>query len=86
MKQKIRWGVIGSGGIAKRRTIPEGILKAKNAELAVVCSRDAKKNEETAKQFGAKPARTVSEASATRPEITTEAPRRNASASGLAPR
>ncbi len=61
MKRKIRWGVIGSGGIAKRRTIPEGILKANNAELAVVCGRDAKKNEETAKQFGAKPARTIEE-------------------------
>src|ERR1700677_2811589 len=61
MKQKIRWGVIGSGGIAKRRTIPEGILKAGNAELAVVCSRDAKKNEEVAKQFGAKPARSIEE-------------------------
>jgi predicted dehydrogenase len=61
MKQKIRWGVIGSGGIAKRRTIPEGILKAKNAELAVVCGRDPKKNEETAKQFGVKPARTIEE-------------------------
>jgi predicted dehydrogenase len=61
MKQKIRWGVIGSGGIAKRRTIPEGILNANNAELAVVCSRDAKKNEETAKQFSAKAACTIEE-------------------------
>jgi predicted dehydrogenase len=61
MKRKIKWGVIGSGGIAKRRTIPEGILKAGNAELAAVCSRDAKKNEEVAKQFGAKPARTIEE-------------------------
>lgn len=61
MKQKIRWGVIGSGGIAKRRTIPEGILKAKNAELSVVCGRDTKKNEETAKQFGAQAARTIEE-------------------------
>jgi predicted dehydrogenase len=34
MKQ-IRWGVIGAGGIADRRTIP-GLLKAKNAELIAV--------------------------------------------------
>ena len=61
MKRKIRWGVIGSGGIAKRRTIPEGILKAGNAELAAVCGRDPKKNEETARQFSAKPARTIEE-------------------------
>lgn len=61
MKQKIRWGVIGSGGIAKRRTIPEGILKARNAELVAICGRDPKKNEETAKQFGAQPARTAGE-------------------------
>jgi predicted dehydrogenase len=61
MKQKIRWGVIGSGGIAKRRTIPEGILKASNATLVSVCGRDVKKNEETAKQFSAKPARTLKE-------------------------
>ena len=27
----IRWGVIGSGGIARRRTIPEGIVPAENA-------------------------------------------------------
>ena len=61
MKRKIRWGVIGSSGIARRRTIPEGILKAGNAELAAVCGRDAKKNEETAKEFGAKAARTIEE-------------------------
>lgn len=33
---KVRWGVIGAGGIARRRTIPEGILPAKNAELVAV--------------------------------------------------
>lgn len=29
MNGKIRWGVIGSGGIARRRTIPEGITQAR---------------------------------------------------------
>ena len=32
----IRWGVIGAGGIADRRTIPEGIVPASNAELVAV--------------------------------------------------
>ena len=35
---KIRWAVMGAGGIARRRTIPEGILQAKNAELVAVYS------------------------------------------------
>lgn len=32
----IRWGVIGAGGIAYRRTIPEGIVRARNAKLEAV--------------------------------------------------
>lgn len=35
MKDKVRWGVIGAGGIADRRTIP-GLLSARNAVLAAV--------------------------------------------------
>jgi predicted dehydrogenase len=35
---KLGWGVIGAGGIADRRTIPEGILPAKNAKLVAVMS------------------------------------------------
>ncbi len=33
----IRWGVIGAGGIADRRMIPEGIIPASNAELVAIC-------------------------------------------------
>ncbi len=33
--KKVKWGVIGAGGIADRRTIP-GMMLAKNAELAAV--------------------------------------------------
>jgi predicted dehydrogenase len=33
--KKVKWGVIGAGGIADRRTIP-GLLLAKNADLAAV--------------------------------------------------
>ncbi len=46
--RKLRWGVIGSGGIAFRRTIPEGIIPANNAELVAVCDI----NEELAKKTG----------------------------------
>ncbi len=56
MSRKIKWGVIGSGGIARRRTIPEGILKADNAELTAVFDIDAQVNAEVAKEFGARPA------------------------------
>lgn len=53
MPGKIKWGVIGSGGIAKRRTIPEGISKAGNAELTAVFDINPQVNTEVAKEFGA---------------------------------
>ena len=59
MSGKIKWGVIGSGGIAKRRTIPEGIVKANNAELSVVFDINADMNAEVAKNFGAREAENV---------------------------
>ena len=59
MKRKIRWGVIASGGIARRRTIPEGILPAKNAELIAVWGRNQKTNTAVAGQFGARAAQTL---------------------------
>jgi predicted dehydrogenase len=61
MAGKIKWGVIGSGGIAKRRTIPEGILKAGNAELCVVFDIDELVNAEAAGKFGAVQAASVEE-------------------------
>jgi predicted dehydrogenase len=61
MSKKIRWGVIGSGGIARRRTIPEGIAKASNAVLSAVFDKDAKANAEVAKQFKATPAARLDE-------------------------
>jgi len=36
MASKIRWGVIGCGGIAARRTIPEFRSMVSNAELVSV--------------------------------------------------
>jgi predicted dehydrogenase len=59
MKGKVKWGVIGSGGIAKRRTIPEGFVPAQNAHLAAVYGTNAATNEEVAKQFGVKAAKTL---------------------------
>ena len=59
MSRKIQWGVIGSGGIARRRTIPEGILKADNAELSVVFDINAQVNAEVAKESGAKEAGSI---------------------------
>ena len=59
MKQKIRWGVIGASGIAKRRTIPEGIIPASNAELTAVYCRNSAENDAVAKQFNARAAKSV---------------------------
>jgi predicted dehydrogenase len=56
MTGKIKWGVIGSGGIARRRTIPEGLATAANAELRAVYDIDAGVNAEVARQFHATPA------------------------------
>lgn len=59
--EKIRWGVLGSGGIARRRTIPEGIVAADNAELVSVYDINAKVNDEVAKQFNASAAHSIDE-------------------------
>src|SRR5437016_5895980 len=53
MKGKVKWGVIGSGGIARRRTIPEGFVPANNAHLVAVYGTNSASNKEVAKQFGA---------------------------------
>lgn len=53
MENKIKWGVIGSGGIARRRTIPEGIVPAENAQLVSVFDIDAEANDAVAKEFNA---------------------------------
>ena len=55
MAERVRWGVIGSGGIARRRTIPEGIAAAPNAMLAAVFDVDGEANRAVAAQFGGHP-------------------------------
>jgi len=57
----IRWGVLGSGGIARRRTIPEGILPARNARLVAVFDVNAAANAEVAREFGATATNNVEE-------------------------
>lgn len=53
MPDSIRWGVIGSGGIARRRTIPEGIAPAANARLVAVYDVNQEANRAVAAQYGA---------------------------------
>lgn len=48
----INWGVIGCGGIAYRRTIPEGFVNAQNAKLLAVMDVDANKAREVGERFG----------------------------------
>ena len=52
MGDKIAWGVVGSCGIARRRTMPEGIVPAANARLAGICDRNREANAELAKKLG----------------------------------
>jgi len=61
MNKRIRWGVLGSGGIARRRTIPEGIVPASNAQLVAVYDLDPKANEQAARAFNAHPTGSVDE-------------------------
>ncbi len=50
---KIKWGVIGCGGIALRRTIP-GMMLSENSELIAVMDTDSAAAENVKEQFGAK--------------------------------
>jgi len=53
MENTIRWGVIGSGGIARRRTIPEGIVMAEHAKLVTVYDINPEANKAVAAEFNA---------------------------------
>jgi predicted dehydrogenase len=61
MNKKVKWGVIGSGGIAKRRTIPEGIMTAQNAELVTVFDVNAEANNAVASEFRATAVNSIDE-------------------------
>lgn len=53
-ENRLKWGVIGSGGIAQRRTIPEGIINAEHAKLISVYDINSEVNNAVAKKFHAK--------------------------------
>lgn len=52
MAGTIKWGVIGCGGIAARRTIPEFKKMVSNAELVSVMDIDAQRAKDVAQRFG----------------------------------
>jgi len=60
-EDRVAWGVIGSGGIALRRTIPEGIVPAANARLVAVYDVNQEVNRQVAKRFGARAASNLDE-------------------------
>ncbi|MBR7070989.1 MAG: Gfo/Idh/MocA family oxidoreductase [Clostridia bacterium] len=66
--KKLRFGVIGAGGIADRRTIP-GLLQAKNAELAAVMGPNLARTEKIREKYGAKRAYDQEEALLQDPEV-----------------
>lgn len=66
--EKLRWGVIGVGGIADRRTIP-GLLLAKNAELVAVMGPHADKVERLRQKHGARRGYTREEDLLADPEV-----------------
>lgn len=53
MNNAVKWGVIGAGGIADRRTIPEGIMPAPNSELVAVMDVDEARTKEVAAKYNA---------------------------------
>ncbi len=61
MKKQVKWGVIGSGGIARRRTIPEGIVASENSTLTAVYDIDEKTNKSVAKEFNAVASNSIEE-------------------------
>jgi predicted dehydrogenase len=61
VENKIKWGVIGSGGIARRRTIPEGIMHADHAMLVSVYDINADVNAAVAGEFNVKAANSIQE-------------------------
>ena len=53
IKHKVKWGIIGSGKIARQRTIPEGFIPARNAHLVAVYGTNQATNKQVAKDFTA---------------------------------
>ena len=66
--KKVKWGVIGAGGIADRRTLP-GMMLAKNAELVAVMEINAELAEKLRAKYNAKRAYTDYKALIADPEV-----------------
>lgn len=66
--EKVRWGVIGAGGIADRRTIP-GMMLCKNAELVAVMEINKELAEKCRAKWGCKRAYDTIEDLLADPEI-----------------
>lgn len=66
--EKLRWGVIGAGGIAYLRTIP-GLLRAEHAALTAVMATTMEKARRIADEFGAKRAYDTVDALLADPEV-----------------
>lgn len=66
--QKLRWGVIGAGGIADRRTIP-GMMLAQNAELVAVMEINMEFAEKIRAKYGAAKAYDSAEALLADPDV-----------------
>lgn len=66
--EKLRWGVIGAGGIADRRTIP-GMMEAYNAELVAVMEINMEFAEKLRAKYNAKRAYDSAEALLKDPEV-----------------
>lgn len=66
--KKVRWGVLGAGGIADRRTLP-GMMLAENAELIAVMEIDADNAERLRAKYNAKRTYTGDEELLNDPEI-----------------
>ena len=65
---KVKWGVIGAGGIADRRTLP-GMMLAKNAELVAVMEVNMELSEKLREKYNAKRAYDNAEALLADPEV-----------------
>jgi predicted dehydrogenase len=53
MSEKLRWGLIGCGDIARKRVAP-ALRDLTNCELVAVCRANSEQAEEFAREFGAK--------------------------------
>ena len=49
--RKIKWGVLGTAGIARKQTIP-GMQQADNCELYAIAGRSMEKAEQFRERFG----------------------------------